>query len=139
MISANIFTIDEITSSIATNIQRELENTTSSNLKISLGSFTGIKMISGVGPNIPIKISSIGKVDTDLKSEFISQGINQTIHRIYLQINSEVSVLTPFKTVKQDISNQVLLAENVIIGRIPETYYNLEGMSNAKDTLELAQ
>lgn len=139
MISANIFTIDKITSDISAFIQDDMDNTQSSNVKLTLGSFTGTKYLAGVGPNIKLKISSTGKIDTDLKSEFISQGINQTIHRIYLQIDCEVNVLTPFTTSQENIKNQVLLAENVIIGQIPSSYYNLEGFDNAQDTLEMTK
>lgn len=123
MINANIFIIDKITSNITTQIQGQLENNENSVINIAIGSFLGINILSGVGPTLPIRIVSSGKVDTDLKSEFISQGINQTLHRIYLQINCQVSILTPFKTIKQDIISQVLLSENVIIGQIP-SYYN---------------
>ena len=136
MINANILTIDKITSDIAAYIQEDLDNTKSSNVKLSLGSFTGIKYFAGVGPNINLQISSSGNIDTDLKSEFISQGINQTLHRIYLQIDCEVSILTPINTIQESIKNQVLLAENVIIGQIPSSYYNLEGFNSVQDTLE---
>lgn len=96
------------------------------------GSFTGFKLLAGKGPGVPIKISSIGNVETDLKSEFSAQGINQTLHRVYLQVVCEVSILTPYDNITEKIVNQVLIAENVIIGRIPNTYYNLEGIdSNA--------
>lgn len=102
------------------------------------GSFTGFKLLAGKGPGVPIKISSIGNVETDLKSEFKSQGINQTLHRVYLQVVCEVSILTPYKDITEKISNQVLIAENVIVGKIPNTYYNLNGVdqSNAVDIIE---
>lgn len=102
------------------------------------GSFTGVKLLSGRGPAIKIKISSNGNVKTDLRSEFISKGINQTLHRIYLQVDCEVSILTPFKNIDKSISNQILIAENVIVGEIPGTYYNLEGLSQ-DDAMEVMQ
>lgn len=55
-------------------------------------------------------------------------GINQTIHRLYLDVTSEVSILTPYDTVEDKINNEVVLIENVIVGLVPTTYYNLEGM-----------
>ena len=71
-----------------------------------------------------------GTVETDLKSEFKEAGINQTLHRIYLEVRCNVNILTPYNTIKETIVNQVLLAEGVIIGNIPSTYYNLEGLDN---------
>lgn len=128
MINANILKMNLLTSDIASFIQNSLDNTDSSKIKLSIGSLTGIKMLSGIGPNMSLKISSAGDVETDLRSEFVSQGINQTLHRIYLQINSRVTILTPIKTLQEEISNQVLLAEHVIIGQIPSTYYNFDNM-----------
>lgn len=128
MINANILKMNLLTSDIASFIQNSLDNTDSSKIKLSIGSLTGIKMLSGIGPNMSLKISSAGDVETDLRSEFVSQGINQTLHRIYLQINSRVTILTPIKTLQEEISNQVLLAEHVIIGQIPSTYYNFDNI-----------
>lgn len=74
-----------------------------------------------------------------MKSEFESRGINQTIHRIYLDVKCKVSILTPFQDIEKEITNQVLLIENVIVGRIPETYYNLEGLNEKSDALEIIE
>lgn len=139
MIKANIFTIDKITSDITTYVQKSLDNANTSRVKLSLGSLTGLNFLAGTGPQIPIKISTSGKISTDLRSEFISQGINQTMHRIYLQIDCGVNILTPFKTIGENITNQILLAENLIIGQIPSTYYNLEGIEQPQDTLNAIQ
>lgn len=126
MISGNIFKINEITSDIAINIQKSLDNHEDTFVKMSLGSFTGSKLLSSIGPNIKIGLSSTGKVNTDVRSEFVSQGINQTIHRVYLQIDCQVSILTPYENIDTDVGNQVLLVENVIMGEIPENYFNVE-------------
>lgn len=106
-------------------------------MKLLFGSFTGFKLLAGKGPGVKITISSIGSVETDLKSEFISQGINQTLHRVYLQVKCYVSILTPFDNIEQEITNQVLLAESVIVGNIPSTYYNLEGLHPDSDSMEV--
>lgn len=73
-----------------------------------------------------------------MKSEFKEQGINQTLHRVYLQVVCEVSVVTPYDSISERITNQVLIAENIIVGKIPNTYYNLEGIdtNNAIDIIE---
>lgn len=71
-----------------------------------------------------------GTVETDLKSEFKEAGINQTMHRIYLEVKCNVSILTPYNTMTETIVNQVLLAEGLIIGNIPDTYYNLQGLND---------
>ena len=138
MIKSNVIQINEIISDVAVKIQNSINERGKENIKIAIGSFTGSKLLSGRGPGIPIKISSIGNVETDLRSEFSAQGINQTLHRLYLQVDCEVSILTPYNTISEKVSNQVLLIENVIVGKIPNTYYNLDGIdsSNVLDIIE---
>lgn len=128
LISANIVTINQIISDIPILIQKELEKVENGKFYIKLGSFTGSKILSGRGPDVEVKISVIGNIETDLKSEFVEAGINQTLHRIYLEVKCHVKILTAFDTIDEEIINQVLLAEGVIIGNIPSTYYNLKGL-----------
>ena len=71
-----------------------------------------------------------GTVERDLRTEFVEAGINQTLHRIYLEVRCNVNILTPYDTISETITNQVLLTEGVIIGNIPDTYYNLEGLND---------
>ncbi len=129
MISANVIPVNEIISDVAIKIQEELNNTENSEFFIPLGTFLGSKLLAGRGPKVSIKMATIGSVLTDLKSEFSSAGINQTMHRIYLEVKCTVVILTPFETMEEEITNQVLLAEAVIVGTTPNTYYNLEGMT----------
>ena len=138
MIKSNMIQINEIISDVTVKIQNSINERGKENIEITIGSFTGSKLLSGRGPGIPIKISSIGNVETDLRSEFSAQGINQTLHRVYLQVDCEVSILTPYNTISEKVSNQVLLIENVIVGKIPNTYYNLDGIdsSNVLDIIE---
>lgn len=136
MIGTNIISVNEIISDIPIKIQEELEKSEKNNFNIKLGSFFGSKIFSGMGPNINIKIQLDGTVETDLKSEFTSQGINQTLHRIYLDVVCKVSILTPVNVISEEIKNQVLLVEGIIAGEIPESYYNLEGLEK-KDAIEI--
>lgn len=139
MIKSNIVPINEIISDVANKIQEDLDSRGRENIEIAAGSFTGFKLLAGKGPGIKITISSIGEVETDLRSEFTSQGINQTLHRVYLQVKCNVNILTPFDNISKEITNQVLLMENVILGNIPSNYYNFEGMDGASDALEIME
>lgn len=138
MIKSNIIAINEITSEIALKIQNELNKLESDDIFIRLGSFTGSKFLAGRGPKVNFKISSIGNVGTDLKSEFLAAGINQTMHKIYLQVDCNVVIVTPFSHVEEKITNQILIAEAVILGNVPSSYYNFEGVKqeNLVDVVE---
>ena len=139
MINANVLKINQVTSDIALNIQKKLDENQNKSIYISLGAITGVKYLSGFGPKINIKIATTGNVDTDLKSEFISQGVNQTMHKVYLVIKTNVNILTSLKTIKKTIENQVLIAENVIVGDIPSTYYNFENTNSEQEALRLIE
>ena len=122
---ANIAIINKIISQISLKIQDKIDNTPNSDIYIRLGSFTGIKLLSGRGPKVPIRISSIGNINTEVMSEFTSTGINQSIHRIFTNITCKIEVLTPFNTISNEIEEKIILAENVIIGNIPENYLDI--------------
>lgn len=129
MISANVLKINQITSDIAVNIQRSFKKENETKLEIPMGSLTGIRIISGLGPRIVAKLLFVGNVETNVRSDFLSQGVNQTIHRVYLDVSSTVEILTPFSSIKESINNQILILENVIVGQIPSSYYNFNGIT----------
>ena len=139
IINANVLRINQVTSDIAVAIQKALDNNEKNKIYIYSGAITGIRFLSGTGPRIPLKIASVGNIDTDLRSEFISQGVNQTLHRVYLNIKTNASILSSFNTIESSIENQVLIAEHVIIGEIPSNYYNFNGMENEKEALRLVE
>lgn len=136
MVKANVISINRISAELTIDIQEALENKEQTAIKIPIGSLFGNQILSNFGPQIPIQINPAGIVTTDFKSEFIEAGINQTIHRIYLYTVCKVNIVTPIKTISNEITNEVMVAETVIVGPVPESYYNLEGMQGT-DTLEV--
>ena len=118
-----------------TNKFTQLEN---EKIKIPSGAMLGNKYLSGIGPKIGINIIPSSNVTTEVKTEFKSQGMNQTIYRIYLEVVCNEKILTSYNTIETQIVNQVLLVETVIVGNVPETYYNLEGVDkeNSIDIIE---
>ena len=135
MIKLNIIPVNEITSDIAVKIQNELNNIDNTQISIRMGSFSGIKLLSGVGPKFNIRVSSNGNIETNLKSEFKTAGINQTLHQIYLEIKCNITILTPYDSASEEIVNQILIAESIIVGEIPNSYYNLDN-GNSRETIK---
>lgn len=84
--------------------------------------------LSGISPNFKIALERAGNVETKIDSEFTAVGINQTMHRIYLDLNCTIGILTPFQSVSKNISSKVLLTETVIVGEVPSTYYNYDNL-----------
>lgn len=135
MIQANSPKINSIARQIASLAQANLDDLGVQNLDIALGTFTGLALLTGFGPNVSIKIMPIGTANCDFVSTFISAGINQTIHRIYIDVYADIDVITPIADPTICVKAEVLVCENVIIGKIPDTYLML---GNSGDILNLS-
>lgn len=136
ILRTDVVKINQIASEIAIEVEESLENTKDSKIEIPIGSLSGNSYLVGSGPKIPIKIMPSGNITTEIQTEFEEKGINQTIYRIYLKVNCSIKILNAYRNLSDNIENQVLLVETVIVGEIPEIYYNLDGLNN-KDTLEI--
>lgn len=136
ILRTDVVTINRIASEIAIEVECALQDAQNNKIEIAIGALTGSKYLSGSGPKIPLKVTPSGNTTTELKTEFESKGINQTIYRIYLKLDCDMKILTPYENLEHKIENQVLLVETVIVGEIPQTYYNLDGLTQ-NDSMEL--
>lgn len=93
---------------------------------IPLGNLTDIGFLSGRGPSISFQILSTGAASAAFDHEFTDAGVNQTLHRIMLDLEVTVQVLLPGETLELPISTQVCVAETIIVGEVPGTYFELE-------------
>ena len=132
-INANIIQMNKLSSGVAYKIQERLSNIERVNVKIPLARIFGANIFSGYGPSINIKIVPFGNIVANFKTDFVSEGINQTRHTIYIDINSTVTIVAPFNIDSVVATSTVTVAETVIVGDIPETYYNIEGITEAAD------
>ena len=139
VIRSNIVPINNLISDLTENIQKEFDKIENPKIKIPLGSLSGIYFLSGSGPELSLEVSVTGTVYTDIKSEFIAQGINQTLHRVYVNFECYMQIVTPLKNYTKKITNQVIIAEHVIVGRIPDSYYNLEGIESRMNALNILE
>ena len=137
MLQTNTRNINQIISDIPVSMVKKFEEEEYSNIYLHFGSILGSKYFSARGPKLHIRITKVGNVETKLQSEFLAKGINHTLHRVYLELNCEVTLLTPYNTIKEKISNQVLIAESVIGGNVPSSYYNLQSSDAKGDSLTL--
>lgn len=128
ILKTDVRAINDIASDIAIEVNNRLIALDEEKIEIPAGAVSGSKFLSGFGPGINMSIIPVGAVTTEVKTEFKAQGINQTVYRIYLELVCNVDIVTSYKTIETEIINQVLLVETVIVGGVPETYYNLEGL-----------
>jgi sporulation protein YunB len=96
------------------------------NLNIPIGNLLGSSLLLGRGPTIPVEITMLTSSHVDFKNELASAGINQTKHQIILDVVVDIDVVLPWKTASTQVVSEVLVAETIIVGSVPETYFNME-------------
>lgn len=134
LITANTIRINQITQDIAIKTYENISKLGIDGIKISIGTLTGMPVFTQKGPDMTFELLPVGSISCDLKSDFISAGINQTNHKLYVSINADVTVIIPgLKDKKINTNTTVLLAESIIIGEVPEIYLNSNSMDKMLD------
>lgn len=123
-IEANSVRINLLSKTMCKVVMSNFLELAKSPLKISLGSFSGISILTGAGPKIAYKVNPYGEVYCSFISEFESAGINQTYHKIYIVLTIKVNVVMPFRKIELNSSSEVLLCNTLIVGKIPDVYLN---------------
>lgn len=123
-ISANMARINTLSSEI---LQEVITATNSGmlDLNIPLGNLLGSNLLLGRGPNIPIKIVMLTSSYADFRNEMVSAGINQIKHQIILEVRVQIDVLMPWEVKSTEVVSEVLIAETVIVGKVPNAYLNV--------------
>ena len=124
MIQANTVKINRLTRDLANLGQANVEKIEATTVKLPLGAFTGSLMLSDVGPDVDLPLLPIGTVLCDFSSIFEEVGINQTRHSIYININTTIALVLPISSVPVNITTVVLVCDNIIIGEVPDFYFN---------------
>ena len=125
-LSTNTLEANRLKAKLSYEIVEYIKNDVKATVKIPAGAFTGIVLISQIGPKIPVSLTYGGSVNSSIVSEFKSTGINQTIHRIYLHIDADVSLTCPIISYDCKIKSEYLISETVIVGSIPQFYANID-------------
>ena len=98
-----------------------------SDIGIPLGSLFLPELLSGKGPAIPVHILSIRNSDARFVSHFSQAGINQTLHQLNMEVSIDVAVLVLGETNSSTVTSQVMVAETVIVGDVPQTFLQTGG------------
>lgn len=119
MIITDSYAVNKLAATAATKAYAYLSEKIEKGVEVPLGAFTGIRLISGFGAKVRMKVISVASVKCDFVSEFAQAGINQTRHSLYLNINCVVNVVTKTKTKKINDKITVLVFDNLIVGKVP--------------------
>ena len=103
-------------------LDQEVSRIDQDRISVTLGNLSGIELLSGRGPEIPMKVVFISTSDASFDGIFYAAGINQTIHRIILHVSLELLILLPSGTIADHVTSDICVAETVLLGQVPESY-----------------
>ncbi|MBO5477204.1 MAG: sporulation protein YunB [Clostridia bacterium] len=130
--------LNRISNSIAIDIENNIANIESGNLRIPIGLFFNTGLLGGAGIRVNIKTVPLGDTKIDCISQFDSVGINQTRHRIILKIKTCFTIIAPLYVNDQFYEKEVVMAETILNGEIPNTYYHLD-LTEEADVMNLLE
>lgn len=117
--------LNQLRSTVMTQIVAQVESLDTHSLGVPLGALTGMELFAGTGPDLPIQVLSVASAEGNYRNDFVSAGINQTLHRVMLDITLTAEVLLPGGVVETVVATPVCVAETIIIGQVPQTYLEL--------------
>lgn len=126
-LKTNMSEINRLKTDILNIINDEILALDTSDIGIPLGSFFLPELLSGRGPVIPVNVLSIRNSDAAFSSNFVQAGINQTLHQLIMVVSVDVSILVLGHTSSFTITSEVVIAETVIVGSVPNTFLQTGG------------
>ena len=127
VLAANTAQLNALRTEILGKVLAQVEQLDSQELGVPLGSLTGFATASDLGPVVPVRVLTAAVPTADFENVFTSAGINQTLHRIMLNVRVECTLLIPGGTVDTAVEAQVCAAETLLMGQVPDAYLELPG------------
>ena len=121
-LQTDIISLNRLRSRIVNSVIKSLHEIDHQEIRIPIGTLTGVQLLSGRGKKILFKIIPTGYIETSLSNKFDTAGINQTRHQIMLNLKLTVTAIIPGFSTTTDISSNICLAETVIVGTVPDAF-----------------
>lgn len=126
-LKTNMSEVNRLKTDVLNLINDEILALSTDELGIPIGSLIIPEVFAGKGPDIPVQILSIRNSDASFTSSFLEAGINQTLQQMNMHVSVDVTVLVLGKAKSFAISSQVVVAETIIVGDVPDTYFQTGG------------
>lgn len=136
LLSADTMAMNRLADRAGQAALRRLGDMSSERVSVPLGAALGLAILAGSGPGIPVSIVPIGSVATEFATEFEACGINQTRHKVYLQLTASIRIVIPTGAKTTQVSANMLVAESIIVGGVPEGFV---GYDLGEEELNLVQ
>ena len=121
-LESNVMNINKLKTRIAQRLEREIERLSEVDIQIPIGTLLGIQLLHGKGFSVGMTVQPMGFATASIISEFSDAGLNQTLHRIVIEINAEVDAIIPGFSTRVPVKTTIVAAETVIVGRVPNAY-----------------
>ena len=126
-IETNAVNMNRLKSDITAEVIKTINNISNKNLSIPLGTLFGNNLFIGRGPAIKIRINPVGYVVSNMVNNFSSAGINQTRQQILADVKIVITMTVPTYIVSTTVESNVLIAETIIVGTVPNSYFDING------------
>lgn len=124
-INSNMARINALSAKILDRVVGATDNRTLV-VEIPLGNLTGISLLMGRGPAVPVRIIALTSSRVEFHNSIVTAGINQTKHQISLEVIVDIDILIPWATESAQVTTEVLIADTILVGQVPETYFNIQ-------------
>ncbi len=122
LLTANSAVANQIARKTAILSQNRLDELAKEQIEVPFGTISGIPLFSEMGPDITVTVTPIGAVTCTFSSTFESVGINQTLHRMFIQVECKMDLIIPQMHHTMECVVPILVSESIIIGKVPSTY-----------------
>lgn len=121
-VQSNTVNINRLKANVNESVEREIGRLSDMDIRIPIGTLLGVELLHGKGFTVGMSVKPVGYADLNIISEFADAGINQTLHRIVIEISADVDALIPGYRSRVTVKTSIVAAETVIIGRVPDAY-----------------
>ena len=94
-------------------------------ISVPVGSLLMPTFFAGRGVRLPVRVIALNSTNADFYSSISSIGINQSVQQIRITFTISLSFLTPVGIRDTEVTGNVLAAQTILLGDVPESYMYL--------------
>lgn len=126
LMQANTIKINSLAADTTLEIQKSLAKLEGKVIPIPVGQVLKSQLLAAYGPKIHVTLVPMGTVKVKVIDDFQQAGINQTRHRLFLNVTGKVKIIIPLVSDNVEVATQVPIAETIIVGEVPQTFLNVD-------------
>lgn len=132
LMQADTIKLNYIAAKLSTDCNKELSDMKNATIKVPFGWLSNQSVVYSLGPKITMDIEPMGNISTSYESKFESAGINQTRHKIYLNVTAKLRLKLPLRNQDIEVSTQIPVSDTIIVGKIPNATFGFPTNNESK-------